>query len=506
VTTGTAEVPRGLKPASLFLSLFLFLLAARLCHTGLVWVEEAYPAAGAIQMLAGKTIYRNFWFDKPPLTPLVYLAWGGHAGVALRFAGAVFAVLCCWAAYRVARGLWSEREGRIAAALTAFFLTFDVPSAVMVLAPDLFMLLPHFGAVYLASRRRAFASGAVAGLAMLINPKAVLILPVCLLWCWREWIALAGGFAAVNGAAFAVLAGLGALWGYFEQVWAWGTVYSRDTFVAAPLAEGVRRTSAWLGFHAAIVIAAGWYWLRERSANSMRTAAWALIALAGVVLGWRFFPRYYFLLLPAVVIAASRGFTLLPKSARVVAALLLVIPLARFGPRYVLLARDGIAGRQTHWADLAMNQDSRRAADLLLSLRAPGDTLLVWGYRPDIFVYTRMPAGTPFLDSQPLTGVIADRHLTQSEVSAPQLAERNRRLLTQYWPEFIVDGLGPYNPRLAIGRYSDLAPWLAGYSEAGRTSGSVIYRRRIAIPANSATPISVNPATAGSGTGVATKP
>ena len=44
-----------------------------------------------------------------------------------------------------------------------------------------------------------------------------------------------------------------------------------------------------------------------------------------------------------------------------------------------------------------------------------GDTLFVWGYRPEIYVYTGLPAATRFLDSQPLTGVPADRHLTQSE-------------------------------------------------------------------------------------------
>jgi hypothetical protein len=40
-----------------------------------------------------------------------------------------------------------------------------------------------------------------------------------------------------------------------------------------------------------------------------------------------------------------------------------------------------------------------------------------------------------------------------------------------------VDGLGEYNPRLALTEFGDLRPWLAGYREVGRTAGSVIYRR-----------------------------
>src|SRR6476646_5724040 len=100
-------------------------------------------------MLGGKIIYRDFWFDKPPLTPLLYLLWGAHTGVPLRVAGALFLFACCALAYAFARDLWSPREGVAAAALLGFFVTFDVPSAVMALAPDLAMLLPHLGAVYL---------------------------------------------------------------------------------------------------------------------------------------------------------------------------------------------------------------------------------------------------------------------------------------------------------------------------------------------------------------------
>ena len=36
-----------------FSLLFVFLFITRLCHSGLVWVEEAYPLAGAIQILHG---------------------------------------------------------------------------------------------------------------------------------------------------------------------------------------------------------------------------------------------------------------------------------------------------------------------------------------------------------------------------------------------------------------------------------------------------------------------
>ncbi len=466
------------RPAGVLALLFAFLLATRLCHSGLVWVEEAYPAAAAIQLLHGKVLYRDFWFDKPPLAPLFYLLWGAHTGVALRVAGALFVLACCWMAWRLASELWSEREGLIAAGLLGFFLTFDVPSAVMALAPDLLMLLPHLAALWLARRGRPLASGIAAGAAMLVNPKGVLVLAVCLLWSRRDWLWILAGFAGVNALGLIALAGCGALPGYWQQVWAWGAIYSRDTFIGAPVVEAFRRTGAWAGFHAAIVIGAGLYYLRERSPDARRMGLWTVLALAGVVLGWRFFPRYYFLLLPAVAIAAARGWTLVPRRATIVMGLLLLVPLVRFGPRYATLGIGLVRGEEPHWADVAMGQDSAAVAEVLTRLTRPGDTLLVWGYRPDIFMLTRMPAGTPFLDSQPLTGVIADRHLTRSDVSAPEWAAANRRLLTTTRPSFIVDGLGLYNPGLAITRYPDLSAWFAQYSECGRTYHSVVYRLR----------------------------
>ena len=77
-----------------------------------------------------------------------------------------------------------------------------------------------------------------------------------------------------------------------------------------PLKNGLLRTLNWAGFHAAIVIAAA----RRTGlparvpAERRRWLVWLLISLAGVAAGFRFFPRYYFQLLPVVVLLAARGF------------------------------------------------------------------------------------------------------------------------------------------------------------------------------------------------------
>jgi hypothetical protein len=159
--------------------------------------------------------------------------------------------------------------------------------------------------------------------------------------------------------------------------------------------------------------------------------------------------------------------------------LLLLIPLIRFGPRYVLLASDLILGRPTTWADVVLNEDSKQAARLVNQTKTPGDTLLVWGYRPDIFAYTQLASAGPFLDSQLLTGVIADRHLANTHVTFPQRAGKNRARLVTERPTWIVDGLGPLNPALAITRYPKLRAWLANdYERYGQTRTCVVYHRK----------------------------
>ena len=55
----------------------------------MLWAEEDLPLAAALQMGHGSVLYRDIWFDKPPLVPAIYLLWGAKIGPVLRIAGAV---------------------------------------------------------------------------------------------------------------------------------------------------------------------------------------------------------------------------------------------------------------------------------------------------------------------------------------------------------------------------------------------------------------------------------
>jgi len=457
------------KTLTFFLLLAALLIATRMCHKAILWEGDTLPLATAGQMLDGKVVYRDIWYDKPPLVPAFFLLSGARAGWTLRLADALYCLLACWIAWRFARDLWSWREALWAAALLAWFLTFDIPSAAIPVASDLLMLAPHLAAVWMAATRRPLWSGVLAAVAFWISPKGLLVAAVCVLWnpAGAAWIG--AGFAAVSGAAAAALWTAGALGPYIEEVWKWGRLYAGSTFIANPIQNGLLRTVNWMGFHAAAVIAAGRL-LWDRPRESARWYGWLVVAVIGVAAGLRFFPRYYFLLLPVVVLMAARGFVLLGRP-RVVVALLLLIPAVRFGPSYLAALTDPA------WRDTGMDRDSRAAAALVREVAKPGDTLFVWGYRPEIYTYTRLPAATMFLDSQPLTGVPADRHLTQSEPVEIEEASRRRAELARSHPAFVLDGLGLFNPRLAITSYPDLGEWLAHYQEVARPGQTIVYRR-----------------------------
>jgi len=124
-----------------------------------------------------------------------------------------------------------------------------------------------------------------------------------------------------------------------------------------------------------------------------------------------------------------------------------------------------------------MDGDSRAASSLVLSLARPGATLYVWGYRPEIFVYTGLKPATKYLECQALTGVPADRHLTQSTAVLTQGTREAREELARARPDILIDGLTLFNPALGMSRYPELRPWLAQYHEVARTPETVIYTR-----------------------------
>ncbi len=458
------------------------LACLRFCHVNLLWADEDYHLAAAINILHGRVPYRDFWYDKPPLCAVYYLLNAGYPGWPLRLLDAAYILVACWLAYRLARDWWGEAEGLAAALFLAFFTAFYLPSAVIPFAADALMIVPHLAAVYCARKRQATWAGLWAGIAFLFNAKGIFVLAVCGVWLLPEAGLVVLGFAVPVGIGLLAALATGAWPGYYEQVWRWGFIYAEGSPVTNPVALGIRRTADWLGFHAALAIGAVFAFTRMGRDDRWKLAVWLALSFAAVCIGTRFAPHYYLQVLPPLVMAASRGVVLAWRQYRngaaMVIALLLLVPLIRFGPRYFSLAMYDVEQRQPHWSDIVLDVDSQLTAEKVRSMARTGDTLFVWGYRPDMYVYTRMVSDSLFWDSQPLTGVPADRHLKADTPIYSAPAAANRKQLVRSRPEFIVDGLGLLNPKLAPAVYPELRPWLAHYRLVGRTKLTLIYQRQ----------------------------
>src|SRR5579871_2898779 len=224
-----------------FALLAAMVIATRLCHSSVLWADDNLPLAAAMEVARGKTLYRDVWFDKPPLVAWVDLLWGARAGVWLRLAGAFYVIAVATAAWKFARTKWSEREGLLAAGFAAFFLTFGLPSAVIPLASDILLVLPHFLAVYFAWRGRAYLAGVAAGVGLLCSSKALFVLAACGLFLGKRTLRgaslLSAGFATPLALAVIWMHLHGSAGEYYRQTWQWGAIYAANTFVDRPWIE-----------------------------------------------------------------------------------------------------------------------------------------------------------------------------------------------------------------------------------------------------------------------------
>src|ERR1700722_1169283 len=91
-----------MRTGVLFAFLAAMIVAAHLCHSSILWADDNLPLAAAMEVARGKTLYRDVWFDKPPLVAWICLAWGAAAGVAMRLAGAVYVIAVAAAAWQFA--------------------------------------------------------------------------------------------------------------------------------------------------------------------------------------------------------------------------------------------------------------------------------------------------------------------------------------------------------------------------------------------------------------------
>src|SRR5262249_27438175 len=197
----------------LLIALAVVSLVLRLSYTGYLFQDDGLWYTAAEQLLRGKALYREIYFDKPPVLPITYAllfkAFGAHILV-IRLFTVVFVTAVSGVLYFFGSRLYDRKTGIVAAALFTFFSTTRVSGHFQGFDTDFLMVLPYtMGAYLLASsvvkrrhatvpesnRRRAWlalAGGALTGIAVQTNPKGVFNLAFFALLLMAEVLASHG--------------------------------------------------------------------------------------------------------------------------------------------------------------------------------------------------------------------------------------------------------------------------------------------------------------------------
>ncbi len=576
----------------------------RIAYSGHLYEDDGLWFTAGEEILRGKTLYREIYFDKPPGLPLVYAALFGVFGahiLTIRLVTILYSVVVSWVLYKFGSSLYDKRTGRVCAAMFAVFSTTYSAGHFQGLNTDLLMVLPYTAGALLMIRSRgcslgddglrtnrgwlALAGGALAGVAFQINPKGAfdLVFFAVILWSGRWWLKqgsgtprqsefalresiahserpgsaarlfalAAAGFVAGSLPFLAYVAWTGSLANYWLYVWDWGARYGRYYPAGTTLLATLTRSADYFALNNTLLIAlvfvAVSVFKRRRGLSIERTPAdavdvemaleatstpgresesdsvlliWFAVSFAGVMLGGRLFPHYFFQILPSLCLLGARGLlglaealkTRSPSLRRAIATLIVVgflFTLVRFHGRSVMLLADWGGTRSeanARWYYEERNQEERLVAravtvplesdsEKLDGVRAVGprnrpvdgaaDYLFVWGYRPEIYYWSELLPASRYLSTQPLTGVPADVHYfgdAYRSLLPDDLTEAARaqllRDLEETGPKYIVDELGFFNSDLSIKSYPELREFMTAYRQLGTTGRFFVYLRR----------------------------
>jgi len=181
-------------------------LVLRIAFAGHLYEDDGLWFTVGEEMLRGKALYSEIYFDKPPVLAIVYalLFWifGAHI-LTIRLFTIAYSVAISGVLYLFGSRLYNKRIGLLAAAMFAVFST-TYPHLQM-LSTDFLMVLPYSAGAYLLVRsgmdasdssrsrlskgRLALAGGVLVGLAFQVNPKAIfnLVFFAAFLFASRIW-------------------------------------------------------------------------------------------------------------------------------------------------------------------------------------------------------------------------------------------------------------------------------------------------------------------------------
>ena len=350
-----------------FAALVAVAFVLRIFYSGHLYEDDGLWFAAGEELLRGKALYREIYFDKPPLLPLLYALlfklFGVHI-LTIRVFTILYSVAVAFLLYRFGARLYDPRKGLLAAAMFVVFSTTYTTGHFQGLNTDFLMTLPYTLGAYWFVRaslergatrapRRWFALGAgvAIGVAFQTNPKALfslLFCTLCILFLARreasgvgkERAPLGGvetdhttracrlprratlaltlvGFLLGAAPFLAYVAATGSLADYWASVWVWGAKYASYYSLPASMTAALRQSLSYFTLNntlflglAFVVYSTLTSWRKSGLSNADAVALlWFLASYLGMSVGGRFFGHYFFQILPALCLLGAHGVT-----------------------------------------------------------------------------------------------------------------------------------------------------------------------------------------------------
>ena len=491
----------GLRPTSVaaaLVALFALNLLLRVFYLRYDFVngDEAIRALTATGLLDGARLYVDIVTDKPPATTFWYaavFALFGRSMKAIHLAAAVWNFATAMVLYALAARRYSRRTGLWAAALFIIFSTTYLTHDMMAANTELLMALPYANAFYFYLQARgkepahlaSFAAGLLTGVAVLFKQLGIFNLAffalaeLLLLYGARKdrsvlpsarraltrliWVG--SGILAVLTALVAWLQAIDALADFWRSVFVMNTFYISSMppllwlkfFVARSLGYVLFNLALW-----ALAARAGWRAVAANGTVEVGTdrliLLWAVVSLAAVLAGGRFFGHYFLQVLPALSLLAARGAEELRaaladgrqrRRARIVAAGLLacfLVGFVRFHQRTAILIYESLTGARTpasaRWGMSVRQEEADVIAQKLRGRVDEGEAIYIWDYALDVYWQTHTRPAGRYITPNHVTGIFTDAEArAASAEEAAFWAESRRRL---------IDDLGRQRPRLLL--------------------------------------------------------
>ncbi len=469
-------------------------------------------------ILDGRTIYVDLWDVKPPATFYVYaadIAVFGRSAAALRLMDLILYPLVGIALYWIGRRIAGARIGLWAALLFGVFYFTETfwtltQSDGIVLVPMLLALICACKAAD-ASRRSALwalASGALTASCIWFKyPFIIFSGGVVFTYVWLR-IRQNAPLRRLDILLFIVGGLLVGVLGiaYMAAIGAWDALLESARISASYAGQGAGDLGEALGFRwqhwgllfviTLIAVIAGIRRFNRRSLWWI-VVVWLLICTAILALQLKFFDYHWLPMLPPLVLIGAGGiegmFDLIGNmtgrvSKPILRGVIVLVLIGAMGAAiwsltlpYLTGQEDQLAYYHHFQAGEYVADESQAVADFLRQRVAPGDSLFIWGFRPEVYFLSQLNPAVRFIQHQPLVAAY----------SKPEWRQETVDILWAALPPYVLVLQGDYLPWVTgvdedsntlLQDYTELNNWLEYNYERDSQIGNFLIWRRISTP------------------------